>query len=178
MISRIKSQPLRIVYNKFIHWPIDSALKLANALQLYVFSDASYTSASDEGSVESYILAVGRPHSRNGDILCVGSYVDGGARRIARVCRSSLGSESVALGNAADTGLFVRVMLIELVTGKFAKDIVGPSVQYKLFTPFGVSPHCRDGHKRSGVIGQEPKTGRPTGRRNKGGYAATKRVRH
>ena len=70
IVSRIKSQPLKILYKKFISWPVETGTQLAKAVQLYVFSDASYTSATGEGSMESYVLIAGRPQSRNGDILC------------------------------------------------------------------------------------------------------------
>ena len=76
----------------------------------------------------------------NGDILCTGNYIDGGSRRIERVCRSPLASEAIGLGNAADLGMFVRVLIIEMIGGVFLKELVGPSRVYRLVTPFGASP--------------------------------------
>ena len=140
VISKILPQSLKILYRKFPPWQISSANELASHVQLYVFSDASFASESGEGSMESYMLILGRPHSRNGDVLCVGSYVGGGARRIARVRRSSLSSEAIAASNSADTGLFVRVLLIEIILGRFEREIVDPIRHFKLMTPFGLSP--------------------------------------
>ena len=37
-------------------------------------------------------------------------------------------------------GLFLRVLIIEMVGGMFLKELVDPSRVYKLVTPFGASP--------------------------------------
>ena len=90
--------------------------------------------------MERYTAIIGRAVSRNGDLLCIGNYLDSGSRRLSRICRSSLATEAAALGNAADLGTFVRVLIIEMAPGEFHKELCDPSQDYKLNIPFGASP--------------------------------------
>ena len=140
LMTMVGSDQFRIISKSALRRNPQSNMEYLNILHLFVFSDAIFASIRNEVSVESYICALGRAVARNGDILCAGNNIDGGSRRIARVCRSPLASEAIGLGNAADLGLFLRVLVIEMIGGLFLKELVGPSRIYKLVTPFGASP--------------------------------------
>lgn len=131
---------MEILYRKFITWQLSEAEESAGHLQMYVFPDAPSLPIPGEGSMESYILLIRRSHSRNGDILRSGGYADGGARRVARVCRSSISSEYLEARNAADAVLYVRVVTAEMILGRFVREIVDPIHHFNLMPPFGIPP--------------------------------------
>ena len=87
--------------------------------------------------MECYTVIIGRMVSRNGDLLRIGNYLDSGARRLIEICRSSLAAEAAARENASDLGTFVRVLIAEMASGEFHKELCGPGQAYKLNIPFG-----------------------------------------
>ena len=90
--------------------------------------------------MESFAIALGRAQARNGYLLRKGNYIEGGARRFPRVCRSSLSAEASATRNAADLMTHIRVLAIETLPGEFRKELCGMGRVYKLNVPFGISP--------------------------------------
>ena len=83
---------------------------------------------------------LGRAKSKHTDVSCAGHYIDSSARRISRVCRSSLASEAIALGNSCDIGMWLRILVIEFTTGIFAHELIEPNPRYKLITSFDEPP--------------------------------------
>lgn len=80
------------------------------------------------------------PTSRDGEITRIGDFLDVSARRVSRICRSSLAPDAVALGNGFDFTIRIRILSIETLTGCFAKEIIDVNPHYKLLTPFDDSP--------------------------------------
>ena len=144
LVSILKGEQYRIYFQSPIPWIPDSVAELANCIQIFAFCDASYGSMRDNGSIESAFIIVGRVKFRNGDLSCQGCYIDSCARKIHRVCRSSLGAEAVALANSADLSIWIRVLLLEMIMGQFCKELVDPSTQFKLLIPFGAAPTNED----------------------------------
>ena len=74
----------------------------------------------ERNGVDGELFSVlGRSASRNGAITCIGAFVGASARRISRVCRSSLASEAVALRNGCDSTFRLMILASELMTGHF-----------------------------------------------------------
>ena len=140
MIAALKKDKLRIYYRSPLPWIPESLCELVTNIQLFAFCDASFGSMRNSGSIESALVVVGRVEPRNGDLSCQGCYIESCARRIVRVCRSSLGADAVALGNCADLSIWIRVLLLEMITGCFNKELVDPSAHFKLLIPFGQAP--------------------------------------
>ena len=140
MVLQLKKEPYRIYFRSPLPWVPETTSELASSIQIFAFCDASFGSMRNNGSIESAFIVVGRVKFRNGDLSCQGCYIDSCARKIHRVCRSSLGAEAVALGNCADLSVWIRVLLVEMIQGQFFKELVGPSAQFKLLIPFGKAP--------------------------------------
>ena len=140
MVLQLKKEPYRIYFRSPLPWVPETTSELASSIQIFAFCDASFGSMRNNGSIESAFIVVGRVKFRNGDLSCQGCYIDRCARKIHRVCRSSLGAEAVALGNCADLSVWIRVLLVEMIQGQFFKELVGPSAQFKLLIPFGKAP--------------------------------------
>ena len=90
--------------------------------------------------MQSYTLVIGRVVSRNGDFLAEGCIVDCGAKKIMRVCKSSLSAEVVALGSAIDLVLWAKILVVEFTTGKFLREMLDSQDSYALQTPFKPAP--------------------------------------
>ena len=108
--------------------------------QLFVFSDASFATLRWSGSTESICVIYGRPVKRNGPVECHGNILLFGARRIARVCRSSAHSEGIAVANAADTTLYLQCVLSEILYGFNQFQFLREAAQPPLISPFKPTP--------------------------------------
>ena len=75
---------------------------VCRGIAVVYFSGASFGNLRRGGSMESCVSILGRAKSKLTDVSCAGHYIDSSARRISRVCRSSLDSEAIALGNSCD----------------------------------------------------------------------------
>ena len=140
LIRHLKEKRIRIYYLPVLNWTPKTTQEFIRNIQLYIFSDANFCTLRDCGSLQSHTAILGRACSRNGDITCKGFFLESCARRIQRVCKSTLGSEAVALSTAADAGLWLRVLFIEMVTGSFEKSIIQPKSSFRLCSPFQESP--------------------------------------
>ena len=90
------------------------------------------------------VMLVGKVEIRNGDILASGAVLDFMAKKIYRVCKSSLAAECVGISNGADIGLWTRVLGVELFTGVFLREMVDCNNSYSATSPFGFSPGLSD----------------------------------
>ena len=109
-------------------------------IQLFCFADASHASLPNDASMQSVTLIPGKVLSRNGDFLEGGSVIDAGAKKIHRVCKSSLSAEVVALGTAPDLTLWTKVLVVGIFPGQFIKEIIDSTDNYALQTPFDAAP--------------------------------------
>ena len=144
MVTKLKNNPMRIYCRSPMPWVPDNFVGLVSNIQIFAFRGASFGSMRNSGSIESALVIVGRVMYRNGDLTCQGCYVDSFARRIARVRRSSLGAEAIALCNCADLSLWMRVLLLEMITGRLHKEQVDPITHFMLLVAFGQSPTAED----------------------------------
>ena len=108
--------------------------------QITTFSDASYGTLRDSGSVESACVLFGIPLSRDGTVLCRGHLLTWYTRRIHRVCRSAANSECVALNSAVDLAIYLQVVIAELLTGRYNVDFSTRTSVLPMMNPFKHSP--------------------------------------
>ena len=99
----------------------DKALRFP---QLFSFSDASFGTLREHGSIESNIVLVGVPISRDGIIECAGSIISWHCRRIGMVCRSTTQAEGIALSNSEEIAFFFHILANELLTGDYETDFL------------------------------------------------------
>ena len=151
MIEKIKSNPIRLTYRALVSWTPTDPYELALALRLFCFSDASHGSLTGYGSLECSMIILGCAKARNGTILCMGNLLDSVAKKINRVCRSSLSAESISLANVCDISVWTRVVCLELLVGEMFQELVLPCSTYKLVTPFGAPPLAENVAKELGV---------------------------
>ena len=71
-------------------------------LTIFAFSDAGFATFKNSGSVQSSVVAIGIPIHRDGALKCRGRFLDGVAKKIGRVARSTLASETVAISDTAE----------------------------------------------------------------------------
>ena len=121
-------------------WHPTNVYEAALNLRLFCFSDASHNSLVNDGSIECFLILIGCARARNGEILCTGNILDGGAKKITRTCKSSLSAEAIGLANLSDLAVWTRVLCLELLTGQLFKELVLPDASYRLPTPFGIPP--------------------------------------
>ena len=93
----IAKNPVKIFCRALIPWHANNGEELACGLRIFTFTDASFGTLRDHGSLESYFAIIGKSTSRDGETTCVGAFLDASARRVSRICRSSIASEAVAL---------------------------------------------------------------------------------
>ena len=87
------------------------------------------------------MIILGSTRARSDTILCKGGLVDAGAKKITRICRSSLGAESIALCNCADVSCWTRILVLEMTMGKVFTELINDKASmYALVTPFGAPP--------------------------------------
>ena len=140
LVTHLKEKRIRIYYLPVLNWTPKTPKELIRNIQLYIFSDANFCTLRNCGSLQSYTAILGKACSRNGDITCKGFFLESCARRIQRVCKSTLAAEAAALSTAADAGIWLRVLFIEMVTGSFEKTLIQPKSSFRLFSPFQESP--------------------------------------
>ena len=140
LMIKVKEQVITIKYYPLWARNVQNSMELASSLFLFAFSDASHGSLVNHGSMESNMLILGIPKTRDGTILCKGNFIESSSRKIIRTCRSSLSAETVSLYNTCDLALWLRVLIIEILLGKVYREIVDGSESYKLITPFGRAP--------------------------------------
>ena len=117
-------------------FPMFSSKSNQHPLQLFAFSDASFTVGSNACNLESGIVLIGKPIYRNGPITCLGHVIFFFSKKIQRVCRSSISAECVALANVIDFTLWLRCILVELIDGRFEHQIIPPRGPLPLISPF------------------------------------------
>ena len=140
LVTHIREKRIRIYYLPIPSWAPKTTEELIRNAQLYIFHDANFGTLRNCGSLQSYTAILGRACSRNGDITCKGFFLESCARRIQRVRKSTLASEAAALSIAADAGIWLRIVFIEMVTGSFGKSLAQPQSSFRLYTPFQESP--------------------------------------
>ena len=132
LMNHIREKPIRIYiyYLPVLNWTPKTTLEFIRNVQLYIFSDANFCTLRGCGSLQSYTAIIGRACARNGDIACKGFFLEACARRIQRVCKSTLEAEAAALSLAADSGLWLRVVFIEMVTGPFENPLFNQNPRF------------------------------------------------
>ena len=140
LLDSIRNSPRKIAYRSPLSWVPNSSVEIASRLKLFAFSDASHGGLDRFESMECCILILGAARARNGEILCCGGIIDANARKILRICRSSLSAESIALCNCSDLAIWSRILILEITFGKFFPELVNNSRAYSLVTPFGSPP--------------------------------------
>ena len=135
VLTRIHKYHHEICYHNFL-----VQNELSTFPQLTTFSDASFATLRDSGSVESACILFGIPVSRDGTVLCHGHLIAWYTRRIHRVCRSTANSECVALNSALDLTIYLQVILSELLTGHYNVDFLTRSTVLPMMNPFKPSP--------------------------------------
>ena len=73
--------------------------------QIVAFSDASFGTLRNSGSIESFAGILGIPLKRKEAILRRGGAISFYGKKISRVARSTARAEGIALANAADSTL-------------------------------------------------------------------------
>ena len=70
----------------------------------------------------------------------MGSFVEGSSRKLLRSCRSSLASEALSLQHVCDLVIWMRILILELLTGIAYRELADGNKSFKLITPFGRPP--------------------------------------
>ena len=116
--------------------PFPSTILENRALQLIAFSDAGFGSLEKMCSLESGLIIIGVPVSRNGPVECDGHPIWWVGRKLRRIARSSLACEAAALAMVADSVIWYRAVLVELWFGRFDYTPFSCTRQTPLVTPF------------------------------------------
>ena len=144
IIRRSKQQNRYINFRSPFDWVPSDGTVAASFLQIFLFVDAGYASLPGQCSIEAMVMVVGKINSRNGDMLACGSVLDFMAKKIYRVCKSSLAAECIGISNGADIGLRTRVLGVEILTGVFLREVVDSKNSYSVTSPFGFAPGLSD----------------------------------
>ena len=129
--SRMTDQHVDLTFVKFID-------KVPRFPQFFSFPDASFGTLRAHGSIESNVLIMGVPISRDGIVECMGSIVSWHCRRIGRVCRSTAQAEGIALSNSTEITLFFQILATELFTGDYETDFLRSSLPCEAQSPFKI----------------------------------------
>ena len=109
--------------------------------QIIAFSDASFGTLRNSGSIESFVGILGIPLKRRDAILRKGNIIAFRGREIARVARSTAHAEGIALSNADDSTLALQIAVTELLSGEFSSFFLrSPADAVAILNPFRV-PH-------------------------------------
>ena len=136
IVDKAKSKPVVIWYLPLV--PANQAQKLAlsGKMTVFAFSDAGYATLRNSSSIQSHLIVLGVPIKRDGILECVGHHIAASSKKISRVSRSTLSSETVALADAVDASLWFKTILTEILFGIFSRNIVLPMSGYTMISPF------------------------------------------
>ena len=139
VISRVKNKHRSLSLVPFIrkeHW--------GRKVQIIAFSDASFGTLRNHGSVEGYCAFMATPIKRDGAALCQGNLLVFYGRKISRVSRSTAHTEGIALRNASDTTLYLQCLMEEVMSGEFRTSFLRKSEDLvpviSLFAWLGIFP--------------------------------------
>ena len=105
-------------------------------LTVFTLTDAGYANLKQSASAQSFVVVLGIPIRRDGVMECKGRHIESSSKKVNRVARSTLAAETIALSDAIDTTLWFKTIITEMHTGVFTRDIVLPTSQFPLMTPF------------------------------------------
>ena len=109
--------------------------------QIIAFSDASFGTLRNSGSIESFVGILGIPLKRRDAILRKGNIISFHGKKIARVARSTAHAEGIALSNADDSTLSLQIAVAELLSGGFSSSFLRSSTDaVAILNPFR-APH-------------------------------------
>ena len=78
--------------------------------------------------------------SRDGDFVSRGSVPGCASEKLYRVCRSSLAADVLSLSDGCDIAMWNKTLLVDVIIGRFLREIPEPSQGYMMQTPFGLVP--------------------------------------
>ena len=108
--------------------------------QLFSFSDASMSTATEDQAREACMVVLGVANKRDGVVMCAGSVMYWHSRKLTRICRSTAQSEWLALSNTTEVTLAFQIILTEILSGEFQISFLHCSESVPISSPFKKPP--------------------------------------
>ena len=135
VIKRAKEKLVILWYHPLCSKGSSQDLVHSGKLTVFAFSDAGFATLRNSASVQSSLIIVGVPIQGDGILKCRGHHLDSSTKKISRVSRSTLASETVAISDTVDLALWYKTLLTEIYLGKFSREIVSPTSSFPLLSP-------------------------------------------
>ena len=159
LANNMQEEPMIIWYKPLCATVPSCVEEILQMVPLFSFSGAGFNSLTGSRStqVAVIILCLDTPFKKL--TQSQGCLLWGGASKITRVARSSIGADVIALRNALDVTVWYQSYLFEMSAGEFHRDLLSaPDTHFPLIN------HCLFG-KSAAPLAEireeyEPKTGR------------------
>ena len=116
-------------------------------MTIFLFTDAGFGSLKDGESTKSGLIILGKAGRHQEVVECHGWLIANNACKISRVARSSLAAEVMAIADGIDLVQWYRVHWYEILFAEFIPQILHPTDQLPLQTPFNRADEPKMGRK-------------------------------